>query len=124
MVKIVRLSRIDLIDGAFDLEALKSAPLCYCEDGLFAEQLRGAGVPVHGLTIDGAPDGATLIIPKGPLYDLHHVVRRLLGPGGCPWDQAQTHESLKRFLLEEAYEVLDAIDSGSDEKLKEELGDL
>lgn len=59
-----------------------------------------------------------------PLRRLVEIVDRLLGPGGCPWDQAQTHESLKRHLLEEAYEVLDAIDSDSNEKLKEELGDL
>lgn len=59
-----------------------------------------------------------------PLRRLVEIVDRLLGPGGCPWDQAQTHESLKRHLLEEAYEVLDAIDSGSRDKLKEELGDL
>lgn len=61
---------------------------------------------------------------EGPLYKLVAVVDRLLGPGGCPWDQSQTHESLKRYLLEEAYEVLDAIDSGSEEKFEEELGDL
>ena len=42
----------------------------------------------------------------------------------CPWDRKQTHESLKKYLLEETYELLDAIDSGKDEKLKEELGDL
>lgn len=52
------------------------------------------------------------------------IMDRLLAPGGCPWDQEQTHESLKKYLLEEAYEVLDAIDSGDPEKLKEELGDL
>lgn len=62
--------------------------------------------------------------PSLPLYQLVEVTDRLLGPGGCPWDRAQTHESLKKYLLEEAYEVLDAIDSGSDDKLKEELGDL
>lgn len=61
---------------------------------------------------------------EGPLYDLVAVVDRLLGPGGCPWDQEQTHESLKRHLLEEAYEVLEAIDSGNRDKLAEELGDL
>ncbi len=55
---------------------------------------------------------------------LRQVVDRLLGPGGCPWDIAQTHESLKPFLIEEAYEVLDAIDSGDKSKLCEELGDL
>ncbi len=42
----------------------------------------------------------------------------------CPWDRDQTHESLKKYLIEEAYEVLDAIDSKDDERLKEELGDL
>ncbi|HVT14299.1 MAG TPA: nucleoside triphosphate pyrophosphohydrolase [Fimbriimonadaceae bacterium] len=62
--------------------------------------------------------------PGLPLYQLVEVSDRLLAPGGCPWDRAQTHESLKKYLLEETYEVLEAIDSGSDEKLKEELGDL
>ncbi|WP_277057656.1 nucleoside triphosphate pyrophosphohydrolase [Trichlorobacter lovleyi] len=52
------------------------------------------------------------------------IMRRLRAPGGCPWDAEQSHESLKRYLLEESYEVLEAIDSGSDELLKEELGDL
>jgi tetrapyrrole methylase family protein / MazG family protein len=58
------------------------------------------------------------------LEELVVIVDRLLGPGGCPWDQAQTHESLKRHLIEEAYEVIEAIDENSTEKLKEELGDL
>src|SRR5579885_2504388 len=79
-------------------------------------------IPPEGLTAEGI-----LLVPppsEGPLYELVAIVDRLLGPGGCPWDRAQTHESLKRYLLEEAYEVLDAIDSGSDEKFREELGDL
>ncbi|MFN3471748.1 MAG: nucleoside triphosphate pyrophosphohydrolase [Aquificaceae bacterium] len=42
----------------------------------------------------------------------------------CPWDKSQTHESLKKYLIEEAYELLEAIDSKDDERLKEELGDL
>lgn len=49
---------------------------------------------------------------------------RLRAPGGCPWDRAQTHSSLRPYLLEEAYETLDAIDAGDPERLKEELGDL
>ena len=52
------------------------------------------------------------------------IMHRLRAPGGCPWDAEQSHESLKRYLLEESYEVLEAIDSGSDDLLKEELGDL
>ncbi|NPA40707.1 MAG: nucleoside triphosphate pyrophosphohydrolase [Aquificae bacterium] len=54
--------------------------------------------------------------------DLVKVMERLRRE--CPWDREQIHESLKKYLIEEAYEVLDAIDSKDDEKLKEELGDL
>jgi len=57
-------------------------------------------------------------------HQIMTIMRRLRAPGGCPWDAEQTHESLKRYLLEESYEVLEAIDNGSDELLKEELGDL
>jgi XTP/dITP diphosphohydrolase len=49
---------------------------------------------------------------------------RLRSPGGCPWDAAQTHESLTRYLLEEAYEVIEAIETGQRALLREELGDL
>lgn len=52
------------------------------------------------------------------------IMRRLLAPDGCPWDREQTLESLKPFLLEEAYEVLDAIDEASPEHHVEELGDI
>jgi tetrapyrrole methylase family protein/MazG family protein len=63
--------------------------------------------------------------PYSPgLGSLFEVVARLRAPGGCPWDREQTHESLRPYLLEETYEVLEAIDTGDDEKLKEELGDL
>ena len=49
---------------------------------------------------------------------------RLRAPNGCPWDREQTHESLRKFLIEEAYEVLDAMDSGDAQKFASELGDL
>jgi MazG family protein len=49
---------------------------------------------------------------------------RLRGPGGCPWDREQTHASLRKFLIEETYEVLDAMDSGDPQKFSSELGDL
>jgi tetrapyrrole methylase family protein/MazG family protein len=63
--------------------------------------------------------------PYSPgLGALFEVVARLRAPGGCPWDREQTHESLRPYLLEETYEVLEAIDSGDDDKMKEELGDL
>jgi len=55
---------------------------------------------------------------------LNALVARLRGPGGCPWDARQTYESIKTYLLEEAYEVLDAIEQGSPEDLCQEMGDL
>lgn len=55
---------------------------------------------------------------------LAEVVARLRGEGGCPWDREQTLESLKQYLIEECYEVIDAVDCNDPEKHKEELGDL
>ena len=61
----------------------------------------------------------------GDLFEaLVEVQRRLLAPGGCPWDREQTHDTLRPYLIEEAYEVLDALDSGDAEHIAEELGDL
>ena len=56
--------------------------------------------------------------------DLVQIMARLRAPGGCPWDRKQTHETLKPYLLEEAYEVLEAIDHGRTPQLREEMGDL
>ena len=56
--------------------------------------------------------------------NLIDLMARLRAPDGCPWDRQQTHESLKPYLLEETYEVLEAIDHGDPAPLKEELGDL
>ena len=56
--------------------------------------------------------------------ELKAIMMRLRGPDGCPWDREQTHLSLRPYLIEEAYEVLEAIDSGAPERLREELGDL
>ncbi|MEX0750088.1 MAG: MazG family protein, partial [Dehalococcoidia bacterium] len=69
--------------------------------------------------------------PLPPLEDVRSfegvraVVARLRAPeGGCPWDLEQTHETLRRYLLEEAYEAVDALDAGEPKRLAEELGDL
>jgi MazG family protein len=58
------------------------------------------------------------------LRALNEVVERLRAPGGCPWDREQTHRSLRPYLLEETYEVLEAIDRKEPGTLREELGDL
>lgn len=75
--------------------------------------------------------GAALFLPQCSMdaarYDLEGIVEimdRLRGPGGCPWDREQTHESLKQYLLEETYETIDAIEQGDMQGLCEELGDI
>ena len=66
-------------------------------------------------------DGGAAAAAFGAFVDL---IARLRAPGGCPWDREQTHQSLKPMTIEEAYEVLEAIDRGDDEHLAGELGDL
>lgn len=61
---------------------------------------------------------------SSPLEELRQIVERLRAPGGCPWDREQTHESMRNGLIEEAYEVLDAIDRKDDAHFREELGDF
>ncbi len=61
---------------------------------------------------------------KKKLNDLIDVLKTLRSPGGCDWDRAQTHESLIPYLLEETYEVIEAIEQKDYDLLKEELGDL
>ncbi|MGH3432797.1 MAG: MazG family protein, partial [Thermocrispum sp.] len=76
-----------------------------------AVALAAAGVPV-------------IEQPVRPLLRAVDVMDRLRSPGGCPWDAEQTHESLRRYLVEETYELLDAIESGDRGALLEELGDV
>ena len=58
------------------------------------------------------------------IHDLVEIMRLLRAPGGCPWDAEQTHESIKKNLIEETYEVIEAINKSDNELLCEELGDL
>jgi tetrapyrrole methylase family protein/MazG family protein len=58
------------------------------------------------------------------LEELKQLIKKLRAPDGCPWDQQQKKEDVSKYLLEEAYEVIDSIDKGSPQALKEELGDL
>jgi len=63
-------------------------------------------------------------VPGARLLDLVAVMDRLRSPGGCPWDAEQTHESLTSYAIEETHELVEAIESGDREHMKEELGDL
>ncbi|HSJ61479.1 MAG TPA: MazG family protein [Jiangellaceae bacterium] len=90
-------------------------------DGLAAEVARrtAQGGPAPEIEIlAGSYD-----LPGARLLDLVAVMDRLRSPGGCPWDREQTHRSLATYLIEEAYETLEAIESDPDH-LREELGDL
>lgn len=100
--------------------------------------LRGEGapekLPLYALDrAEGLDHRACALIPaqRDPMklerYDYEHLIeliRFLVSPQGCPWDRVQTHESLRPYMLEEAYEVIDAIDEGSPEHLYDELGDM
>lgn len=86
-------------------------------------------LPLHELDhIKDIDHLTTLYLPPLPkassLSTFHDIVARLRAPGGCPWDREQTHQTLRQHLLEETYEVLQAIDEDDDEALREELGDL
>ncbi len=61
---------------------------------------------------------------KKPIDELLEIMATLRGPEGCPWDKEQTHQSLKPYVVEEAYELVEAVDGGENGEIREELGDL
>jgi MazG family protein len=79
----------------------------------------------HADPIPHVPEGPVPSSEEGRrLLDLVKVMARLRGPGGCPWDREQSHETLARHLLEESHELLEAIDGGDSQAIRDELGDL
>src|SRR6059058_3206083 len=70
------------------------------------------------------PDSAAINNQLSTINQLRDIVAKLRAPGGCPWDREQTHASLRSGLIEEAYEVVEAIDRNDDAHFREELGDL
>jgi tetrapyrrole methylase family protein/MazG family protein len=76
------------------------------------------------VAVSGSPKNAAEGRAETAFAELVEIVRRLRAPGGCPWDREQSHDTLKPFLVEEAYELLDAIDRRRNEELREELGDV
>lgn len=96
-----------LTTGDADAELVSELGRRLVVDGLGLEQVRGSYDP-----------------PGARLLDVVAVMDRLRSPGGCPWDAKQTHESLKPYLLEEAYEAYAALEDGDLADLREELGDV
>lgn len=125
MTRIVRLPRPPFPKNLLD-ELRDSGPVYHpdpAQDGFRA--LLDAGVDARA--VEGfIPEGAVLLLPvaTGELEALVQIVDRLLAPDGCPWDREQTHRSLRRYLIEESYELCAAIDSESVDALREELGDV
>lgn len=85
-------------------------------------------LPLYALDRQPVDHLTSLFVPplpaKGSFEYFQEIMAHLRSPEGCPWDRKQTHESLRPYLLEETYEVLEALDSGDLELLKRELGDL
>ena len=90
----------------------------------------GSALTVGAITDEALSGGSWFVPALEPLanvaspYALPWLVARLRAPDGCPWDREQDHMSLRKFLLEETYEVYDALEQGSTPQLAEELGDL
>ena len=95
-------------------EEVKKFPLYELDRQVFISNLTSVYVP---------PVTEEQILLKN-FAKLRDIIAVLRGPEGCPWDKEQTHESLKKYLIEETFEVIDAIDSGDIDHLVEELGDV
>ena len=95
---------------------------------VYVPPLEGASAavaaPLAGAAAPAAPPGRDAEETRRTFERLLNIVRRLRAPGGCPWDREQTPLTLRPFIIEEAYEVVTAIDGSEQEKLREELGDL
>jgi XTP/dITP diphosphohydrolase len=87
------------------------------DDGAAEVLLTTDPARADGAAVVGLPDGAALL-------DAVAVMDRLRSPGGCPWDAEQTHESLLQYLIEECYELYQAIEDGDRDAIREELGDV
>ena len=110
-----------LIDTRYDLRVTDIADAPRAE--AYLKKLYGKDVKVAGG--EAYAEGSdSLFKPRYSDGDLIHVMRRLTGEGGCPWDRAQTHESIRKNAIEEAYELCDAIDAGDVDGMREETGDI
>ncbi|MEC5425994.1 nucleoside triphosphate pyrophosphohydrolase [Virgibacillus sp. C22-A2] len=94
-------------------EVIKTVPLVELDHSIEISNLTSVYVP---------PAPSTLL--NHTFNRLRDVIATLRGPNGCPWDQVQTHETLREYAIEEVYELIDAIDNEDDENIVEELGDV
>ncbi len=140
---VVLSARLGSVLPAAALPLLRDAAAVYTDAGSALAQpvpavdklvAQAAVEPVVLLTSDASGAAATALsgapvitVPEPPgaaLLDAVAVMDRLRSPGGCPWDAEQTHESLRQYLVEETYELLDALEHDDRAALREELGDV
>jgi XTP/dITP diphosphohydrolase len=136
---IVLSERLDAVLPAAALPALRSAKAVYAGEGVALEFWSSLGVdgPAPAVVEDGAvvittepsayPDAHVITTPEpmgAALLDAAAVMHRLRSPGGCPWDAEQDHLSLRQYLVEETFELLEAIEDGDRAAMREELGDV
>lgn len=140
MITVVVLSeRLGAVLPAAALPALRAATAVYAGEGVSPETWSALGVdgPAPADVEDGAvvittspaafPDAEVITTPEplgAGLLDAAAVMHRLRSPGGCPWDAEQTHDSLRQYLVEETFELLEAIEDGDRAAMREELGDV
>ncbi|MFJ5989706.1 MazG family protein [Lentzea sp. NPDC092896] len=140
MITVVVLSeRLDAVLPAAALPALRTAKAVYAGEGVPLEFWSSLGVdgPAPAVVEDGAvvittnasryPDATVITTPEplgAALLDAAAVMHRLRSPGGCPWDAEQDHDSLRQYLVEETFELLEAIEDGDRASMREELGDV
>ncbi|HEX8867304.1 MAG TPA: MazG family protein [Lentzea sp.] len=140
MITVVVLSeRLDAVLPAAALPALRTAKAVYAGEGVELEFWSALGIdgPAPAVVEDGAvvittsadayPDAHVITTPEpmgAALLDAAAVMHRLRSPGGCPWDAEQDHLSLRQYLLEETFELLEAIEDGDRAAMREELGDV
>ncbi|KYH28639.1 nucleoside triphosphate pyrophosphohydrolase [Clostridium colicanis] len=130
---------ITQVYNKFIASEVKLKLLEYYSDDMEIYFVRAAGVKelesirkIHIYELDRQDDIdhlTSIYVPKNlegtkDFHDLLNVMETLRGEDGCPWDREQDHKSLKRYLIEECYEVLEAIDEEDEDKLIEELGDV
>ncbi|MFD4641925.1 MazG family protein [Lentzea sp. NPDC058436] len=140
MITVVVLSeRLGAVLPAAALPALRTAEAVYAGEGVPPEFWSSLGVdgPAPADVPDGSvvittsageyPDAHVITTPEplgAALLDAAAVMDRLRSPGGCPWDAEQTHDSLRQYLVEETFELLEAIEDGDRAAMREELGDV
>ncbi|MGZ3140861.1 MazG family protein [Lentzea chajnantorensis] len=140
MITVVVLSeRLGAVLPAAALPALRTATAVYAGEGVPVESWSAYGVdgaapevPEDGAVVlttsAAAYPGSTVITTPEPLgaglLDAAAVMHRLRSPGGCPWDAEQDHDSLRQYLVEETFELLEAIEDGDRAAMREELGDV